>query len=66
MEINELKQKLEFYQDAIYQEGYDLGWEAALETLDQLADALWNKGMSATGQSLREIIKSVREQNDVA
>jgi hypothetical protein len=66
MEITELKEKLEFYHDAIYQKGYDLGWESALETLDAVSDALWNKGMTATGQSLREIIKSVRGQHDVA
>ena len=66
MQITELKQKLDFYSDAIYQKGFDLGWESALETLDAVSDALWNKGESATGQALRDVINRVRGQHDVA
>jgi hypothetical protein len=66
MTITELKQKQDFYTDAIYQKGYDLGWEAALETLEQVSDSLWNKGETATGQSLRDIINRVRGAHDVA
>lgn len=66
MEIHELLEKVSFYNEAIYQKGYDLGWESALEELDQVSDALWNRGETATGQALRDVINRVRGQNDVA
>lgn len=65
MEINEVKQKLEFYHDALYQAGFDLGWNAALESLEHIADALWNSGQSATGESLRDILNRVRKQDEL-
>ena len=61
MEISEAKQKIDFYTDAIYQQGFDLGWNTMLEEMEQIADKLWNRGDSATGQSLRDIIKKVRD-----
>lgn len=63
MQITELKQKLDFYSDAIYQKGYDLGWSAALESLEMVSDALWNRGDSATAQEIRKVINLVRGQN---
>lgn len=64
MEINEIKQQTEFLQDVLYQKGYDLGWESALESMEQVSDRLWNRGDSATGEMLRDIINRVRSGND--
>tara|TARA_R110000822_G_scaffold170137_2_gene310025 strand:+ start:373 stop:564 length:192 start_codon:yes stop_codon:yes gene_type:complete len=61
MKITEAKQQIDFYTDVIYQQGFDLGWNAVLEDMENLADKLWNRGDSATGQSLRDIIKTVRD-----
>jgi hypothetical protein len=65
MEINEIKQQTEFLQDVLYQKGYDLGWESALETMEQLADRLWNRGDSATGEMLRNIINRARSGHEL-
>lgn len=64
MEINEIKKQTEFLQDVLYQKGYDLGWEAALETMQQVSDRLWNRGDSATGEMLRNVINQVRTGHD--
>lgn len=61
MKINELKSKLDFYVDSIYQKGYDLGYEAALEEFDQIADRLWNEGLETDAEILRMVVASVRE-----
>lgn len=61
MKINELKSKLDFYVDSIYQQGYDLGYEAALEEFDQIADRLWNEGLETDAEILRMVVASVRE-----
>jgi len=61
MLISEIKQRIDFYQDAIYQKGYDLGRESTLEEMEQISDKLWNRGDTATGTALRDIIKRVRE-----
>lgn len=61
MKINELKSKLDFYVDSIYQKGYDLGYEASLEEFDRIADGLWNQGLHADAEILRMAIKSVRK-----
>jgi hypothetical protein len=60
MRIREAKQKIDFYTDVIYQQGFDLGWDTMLEEMEQLADSLWNRGDSATGQSIKDIIKTMR------
>ena len=64
MDIYTIKQKVEFLQDVIYQKGYDLGREATLEEMEQISDRLWNRGDSATGEMLRDIINRVRSGND--
>lgn len=61
MKITELKSKLDFYVDSIYQQGYDLGYESALEEFDRIADALWNQKLHADAEILRMVIKSVRK-----
>lgn len=64
MDIYTIKQQTEFLQDVIYQKGYDLGWESALEQMEQVSDRLWNRGESATGEMLRNIINQVRSGNE--
>lgn len=64
MEIREIKQQTEFLQDVLYQKGYDLGYAAALEEMEQISDRLWNRGDSATGEMLRNIINQVRSGNE--
>lgn len=64
MDIYTIKQQTEFLQDVIYQKGYDLGWESALEQMEQVSDRLWNRGDSATGEMLRNIINQVRSGNE--
>lgn len=61
MKLNELKSKLDFYVDSIYQKGYDLGYETVLEEFDQIADAIWNKGLETDAEVLRMVIASVRK-----
>jgi len=61
MNINELKSKLDFYVDSIYQKGYDLGYESVLEEFDNIADAIWNKGLETDAEVLRMVIASVRK-----
>lgn len=61
MKLNELKSKLDFYVDSIYQKGYDLGYETVLEEFDQIADAIWNKGLETDAEILRMVIASVRK-----
>lgn len=60
MNINELKSKLDFYVDSIYQKGYDLGYESAIEEFDQIADGLWNRKLESEAEILRMVIASVR------
>ena len=64
MDIYTIKQQTEFLQDVIYQKGYDLGWESALEQMEQVSDRLWNRGESATGEMLRNIINQVRSGSE--
>lgn len=62
MHFREIKSKIDFYEEALYQHGYDLGWNAALETMQVVSDALWNNGDSATGEALRDVLQRVRRE----
>lgn len=63
MTITEIKSKLEFYSDAIYQKGYDLGFEALLEEFEQIADSWHNNGFTAPAEMLRLEIRKIRNEN---
>lgn len=63
MNISELKQKVEFYTDAIYQKGYDLGREAVLEEMDEIADSYWNDNMPTHSAALQAAVMQVRGEN---
>jgi hypothetical protein len=60
MSINDLKSKLDFHVDAIYQKGYDLGFESVLEDLEQIADSWWNCGFNTPAEMLRLEIRKIR------
>lgn len=60
MQIHELKSKMDFYVDSIYQKGYDLGYESVLEELEQKADKFWNQGFEKESAALLVAIKEIR------
>lgn len=60
MTIKEAKDKLLFYIDAIYEKGYNLGWESVLEELEIHSDELWNNGAKAEAEAIRAKIKELR------
>lgn len=62
MKTTELKSKLDFYVDALYQKGYDFGYECALEELDVISNKLWNSGMEEQAEAIRTALAQVREE----
>lgn len=67
MKVKEIKNQIEFFADALFQSGYDLGWNAVLEELQQLSDAEWNNGNTTTAEVIRRALKDVDgEWNDLA
>ena len=67
MKVKEIKNQIEFFADALFQSGYDLGWNAVLEELQQLSDAEWNSGNTTTAEVIRKALKDVDgEWNDLA
>jgi hypothetical protein len=61
MKTSELKSKLDFYADALYQKGYELGYECALEELDVISNQLWNDGLEIQANALRDALEAIRE-----
>jgi hypothetical protein len=61
MKTSELKSKLDFYVDALYQKGYELGYECALEELDVISNQLWNDGLEVQANGLRDALEAIRE-----
>jgi hypothetical protein len=59
MKIDELKQNLDFYVDAIFQRGYDLGWESVLAQLDHYSNVEWNNGNHTTADVIRKALKQI-------
>lgn len=59
MKIDELKQNLDFYVDAIFQRGYDLGWESVVAQLESFSDREWNNGNKTTAEVIRKVIKTI-------
>lgn len=62
MKVTELKQKLDFYTDALYQKGYDLGFESLLEELEQISDSWHNNGFTTPAEMLRLEIRKLRSE----
>lgn len=63
MRITDLKRQLDFHVDAIYQKGYELGYETVLEDFEQIADAWWNAGFTSPAEMLRLEIRKMRNDN---
>lgn len=61
MRVNEIKGQLDFFTDALFQAGYDMGWNSVLEEMDQLADREWNKGNAVMGEAIRSAVNNIRE-----
>lgn len=60
MRVNEIKGQLDFFTDALFQAGYDMGWNSVLEELEQLSDREWNQGTPARAESIRWAINRIR------
>lgn len=61
MEISDIKRKLGFYEDALYQAGFEKGWESILETINQVADREWNQGNATTAEVIRKLANRLQE-----
>lgn len=59
MKTDEIKQQVDFYVDALFQKGYDLGYKSVLEELEQMSDSHWNDGNKVTAEILRKAIKDI-------
>lgn len=62
VKVTELKSKLDFYADALYQKGYDLGFESLLEELEQISDSWHNNGFTTPAEMLRLEIRKLRSE----
>lgn len=61
MRVNEIKEKLSFYADAMFQSGFDLGWNSILEEIENTSDLEWNNGNKVTAEVLRKLVKELRD-----
>lgn len=59
MRVKDIKQQIEFQTDALFQAGYDMGWNALLNELDELSNKEWNIGNRTTAEVIRRIIKEL-------
>ena len=64
MKVNEIKGQLDFFTDALFQTGYDMGWNSVLEELDQMSDDEWNQGDAARAEAIRWAVNKLREGFD--
>ena len=65
MNITELKHKMDFYVDSIYQKGYDLGYESVLEELEVMSDRFWNDGLEREAEAIRLAAATIRGSANV-
>ncbi len=59
MRVKDIKQQIEFQTDALFQAGYDMGWNSVLNELDELSNKEWNIGNRATAEVIRRIVKEL-------
>lgn len=64
MKVNEIKGQLDFFTDALFQTGYDMGWNSVLEELDQMSDREWNQGDATKAEAIRWAVNQLREDFD--
>jgi ribulose bisphosphate carboxylase small subunit len=66
MRVKEIKQNIEFQVDALFQAGYDLGWNQLIAELDEMSNREWNIGNRVTAEVIRKVIKQLEEgANDI-
>lgn len=66
MRVKEIKQNIEFQVDALFQAGYDLGWNQLIVELDELSNREWNIGNRVTAEVIRKVINQLQEgDNDI-
>ena len=64
MRVKEIKGQLDFFTDALFQAGYDMGWNSVLEELEQMSDREWNQGVPYRAEALRWAVNKLREGTD--
>jgi hypothetical protein len=64
MQVNELKNQIEFHVDALFQAGYDRGWNQVLVELDEMSNREWNIGNRVTAEVIRKIVQELEGAND--
>lgn len=64
MKVNEIKGQLDFFTDALFQTGYDMGWNSVLEELEQMSDREWNQGDATRAEAIRWAVNKLREGFD--
>lgn len=64
MRVKEIKQQIEFQTDALFQAGYDMGWNAILNELDELSNKEWNIGNRVTAEIIRKVVKELGGSNE--
>ena len=60
MRVKDIKQQIEFQTDALFQAGYDMGWNSLLNELDELSNKEWNNGQPARAEALRWATNKIR------
>lgn len=60
MKVSEIKGQLEFFTDALFQSGYDMGWNSVVEELQQQSDREWNDGNKTTAEVIRKALKQIQ------
>ena len=64
MRVKDIKQQIEFQTDALFQAGYDLGWNSVLTELDELSNKEWNMGNRVTAEVIRKVVKELGGSNE--
>lgn len=65
MKVSEMKQKIDFFSDALFQAGYERGRDAALTEIEEYEDCMWNQGNKATADVCNKLLKELRYENEV-
>jgi len=61
MNVKQIKEQIDYQIDTLFQAGYDLGWNALLEDLEQYADTQWNINNKTTAEIVRKLINEMRD-----
>ena len=64
MRVKDIKQQIEFQTDALFQAGYDKGWNSVLNELDELSNKEWNIGNRVTAEVIRKVVKELGGSNE--